>query len=120
MILIVGGEGAGKEYYVNSLGYTSAQCSLDPHADAPVCLHAERLVKTQNDLPQLLPLLLQKEVVVCSEIGSGVIPSEPERILWREAAGRLSVLLAKEATCVVRLVCGIPAVLKGELPCTIR
>ena len=120
MILIVGGEGAGKEDYVNSLGYANAQCSFDPHADVPVCLHAERLVKTQDDVPQLLPLLLQKEVVVCNEVGSGIIPAEPERILWREAAGRLSVLLAKEASCVVRLVCGIPAVLKGEAPCTIK
>ena len=34
----------------------------------------------------------------------------------REAAGRLACLLAARADCVVQLFCGIPTVLKGELP----
>ena len=35
----------------------------------------------------------------------------------REAVGRLCVRLAQRAECVVRMVCGIPTVIKGELPC---
>ena len=35
----------------------------------------------------------------------------------REAAGRLSCLLAERADTVVRVCCGLPQVLKGELPC---
>jgi len=34
----------------------------------------------------------------------------------REAAGRLACLLAARAGCVVQMFCGIPTVLKGELP----
>ena len=34
----------------------------------------------------------------------------------REAAGRLACLLAARADCVVQMFCGIPTVLKGELP----
>ena len=34
----------------------------------------------------------------------------------REAAGRLSCLLAARADAVVRVFCGIPTVIKGELP----
>ena len=34
----------------------------------------------------------------------------------RDAAGRLACLLAARADCVVQMFCGIPTVLKGELP----
>ena len=33
----------------------------------------------------------------------------------REAAGRLAILLAKKADTVVRVICGIGKVIKGEL-----
>ena len=52
-------------------------------------------------------------MVVCDEVGSGVIPLEKARRLGREATGRLCCQLAKEATRVVRLVAGIPTVIKG-------
>ena len=35
--------------------------------------------------------------------------------LGREAAGRLCVLLAKDAEAVVRMVCGIPTIIKGQI-----
>ena len=35
----------------------------------------------------------------------------------REAAGRLACLLAARADTVIEMFCGIPTVLKGELPC---
>ena len=41
--------------------------------------------------------------------------AEAERAA-REAAGRLACLLAARADCVVQMFCGIPTVLKGELP----
>ena len=50
-------------------------------------------------------------------VGSGVIPIDYETRLGREAVGRLCVRLAQRAECVVRMVCGIPTVIKGELPC---
>ena len=40
---------------------------------------------------------------------------EPERAA-RERAGRLCCLLAERADTVVRVFCGIPKVIKGELP----
>jgi len=52
-------------------------------------------------------------VVVCDEVGSGVIPLEKRDREAREATGRLCVLLAREAERVVRVVAGIPVVLKG-------
>ena len=42
-----------------------------------------------------------------------MIPLQKEDRLYREAVGRLCILLAKEAEQVIRLVCGIPQVIKG-------
>ena len=116
MILIVGGEGAGKRTFAKSLGYKDedmADASLDC---LPVIFHVERLV---FDCPEkadaLYDALLAKEVVICNEVGSGVIPIERSERLGREAVGRLCVRLAGRADTVVRMVCGIPSVIKGEL-----
>ena len=113
MILVIGAEAAGKHDFVRSLGYADADISES--TEAPVVFHAENLVKTINDVPSVLEKLKNKPVVVINEVGSGIIPAQREQALWREAAGRLGVLLAQEADCVVRVVCGIPTILKGKL-----
>lgn len=114
MVLIVGGEGSGKREFAKDLGYSRmADGVLD---DCPVIFHTEKLVwDYMENLDELKELLLQKELVICNEVGSGVIPMEHSERLWRENTGRLCCRLAKEATAVVRLVCGIPTVIKGEL-----
>ena len=60
--------------------------------------------------------LARYEVVIATEVGGGVVPVDPEERAAREAAGRLACLLAQRADAVVRVFCGIPVVLKGELP----
>ena len=45
------------------------------------------------------------------------MPVDPRERAAREAAGRLACLLARRADAVVRVYCGLPQVLKGELPC---
>lgn len=115
MILIVGGEGSGKRSFAESLGYTQIADGVLDHSLA-VC-HVEKIVMADIDKADaLLEILEKKELVICNEVGSGVIPVERERRLGREATGRLCVRLAKKADCVVRMVCGIPSVIKGELP----
>ena len=78
---------------------------------------AERLL-TDGDVvvSELADELAKKEIVIASEIGSGVISTDPKENLYRERAGRLAQELAKRADVVVRVICGIPRVLKGELP----
>ena len=60
--------------------------------------------------------LIEKEIVICNEVGSGVVPLEADQRIWRDAVGDLSCRLAKRADCVVRMVCGIPQAIKGEVP----
>ena len=96
MILIVGGEGAGKRAFARSLGYRETDMADACLDDKPVIFHTERLVFARLDgVDELFNTLLQKEVVICNEVGSGVIPVDRTERLGREATGRLCVLLAK-------------------------
>lgn len=60
---------------------------------------------------------LRGKIVVCDEVGCGVIPLFGEDRAWREAVGRLCCALAAEADTVVRVCAGLPQVIKGALPC---
>ena len=118
MVLILGGFGAGKRTYAKTLGFTDADMSADPYADAPVMLDLETVVKRDPAHAEaLLPQLFLKQLVLCREVGSGVVPMDPAEREWREATGRLVCALAERADVVVRVVCGIPTALKGKLPC---
>ncbi|MBR5381733.1 MAG: bifunctional adenosylcobinamide kinase/adenosylcobinamide-phosphate guanylyltransferase [Oscillospiraceae bacterium] len=114
MILIVGGHAAGKLDYVRTLGYGDEDISGDVFDEKPVLCGLQDIAAAAPERAEsLLPALLRKSVVVCDEVGSGVIPLEKRDREAREATGRLCVLLAREAEKVVRVVAGIPVVLKG-------
>ena len=114
MILIVGGLASGKREYVkNTFGFSDedmADAALDGR---PVLYNLQKLVAAGPDsIETLLPALLSKEVVICNEVGSGVVPIDRTERAAREAVGRLCVDLAERAEKVVRLCCGIPTVIK--------
>ncbi len=46
-------------------------------------------------------------IVICNEIGSGVVPVDADERAWREVTGRICTALAKEAESVERIVCGL-------------
>ena len=115
MILVIGGAGAGKRSYARSLGYAESDFSSDPYDNRPVLTGLETLVREHPDQAgAAFDALLQKELVLCDEVGSGVIPLTGEDRAYREAVGALCVRLAKEAAAVVRVVAGIPSVIKGS------
>jgi adenosyl cobinamide kinase/adenosyl cobinamide phosphate guanylyltransferase len=113
MILVIGARASGKRAYVEALGYTAEQIADGVLEDKPVLYNLQDITMADPEgAPALLEGLLKKEVVVCDEVGSGVIPMEKARRLGREATGRLCCQLAKEAARVVRLVAGIPTIIK--------
>ncbi len=114
MLFVTGGAFSGKRDYVKSLGYTEADMA-DAVIDArPVVYNVQAMAaRDGEDCEALFEALCKKEVVVCNEVGSGVIPATPHERAMRERTGRLSILLAREASRVVRVVCGVPVVLKG-------
>ncbi len=118
MLLIVGSEGSGKRTFARGLGYTDADMADAVLDDRPVIFHLEQMVFADPDCGDtLLEQLEGKQVIICNEVGSGVIPADRKERLGREATGRLSVKLAQKADCVVRMVSGLPMVIKGALAC---
>ncbi|MFC3612381.1 bifunctional adenosylcobinamide kinase/adenosylcobinamide-phosphate guanylyltransferase [Lutimaribacter marinistellae] len=54
-------------------------------------------------------------VIVSNEVGQGIVPENALARQFREAQGRLNIVLAKQADRVVQVVAGLPIVLKGEM-----
>lgn len=112
MIFVTGPLFSGKREYIQ----TALHLSPEEFA-ARAVWDVERLAAGASDLEALAEELSAHEIVIASELGGGVVPIDPAERSAREAAGRLACLLARRADTVVRVVCGLPQVLKGELPC---
>lgn len=114
MILVIGGHASGKKSYVQDvLGYKEADFCCDIQAPGPVLYALQELVaQAPEAAEELLPQLLTRDVVVCDEVGCGIVPASPQARRTREAVGRLCILLAQRADKVVRLYCGIPTTIK--------
>lgn len=112
MILIIGGAHQGKTAYARA------------HYDS------ERIVLNyQDSIYQFLqdgrdPLICTMEmihekpdaVITLREVGCGIIPIREDEKRWVEKVGICGSLLAQHAQTVIRMFCGIPQAIKGELP----
>ena len=106
MIFITGPLFSGK------LAYARTLCGEDE-----LCRDVQVLAAQEADLTALADALAsQYKVVISTEVGGGVVPVDAAERSAREAAGRLACLLAERADTVVRVFCGLPMALKGELP----
>ena len=114
MILVVGGIASGKRSYVRSLGYRNEQIDGELASGAPVLYGLEELLRLGPLSSGDMEAVLAKEIVCCCEVGRGVVPIDAGDRAWRELVGRTCAALAAQATRVVRLVCGIPCILKDD------
>lgn len=73
----------------------------------------QELAAGRDDLEALAEELARHEAVIATEVGGGLVPVDAGERAAREAAGRLSCLLAGRAERVIRVFCGLPMVLKG-------
>ena len=110
MIFVFGPAYSGKQEYICSkLGWSAEDFAGKAVRDA------QELVRESCDIKALAKTLSMKEVVCADEVGCGIVPADPDDVAYRERAGRLCCLLSENADTVVRVRCGIPQVLKGEL-----
>ena len=107
MIFITGPLYSGKQEYACTL----LNCGMDELEHRAV-RDVQNLAAGCSDLAALADDLAQHEVVIATEVGGGVVPIDAGERAAREAAGRLSCLLAQRAERVVRVFCGLPMVLK--------
>ena len=103
MIFITGPLYSGKRAFAKTL---PGRCICD----------VQELAAGAENPEKLADELSAYDIVLATEVGGGVVPMDPAERAGREAAGRLACLLAARADCVVQMFCGIPTVLKGELP----
>lgn len=116
MVLVTGGCASGKRTFALSQGFEADDIADGVLDERPVVWHAEELATVwEGSLSELADLLAAKELVLIREMGCGPHPVHAEDREERERVGRLAVALAERATTVVRMVCGIPCVLKGSL-----
>ncbi len=107
MMFVTGPMYSGQqEYVMERMGWSREEL------ERRCALEVQRLAPGTQDLEALADELAAYPVVVACEMGGGVVPVDPEERRTREAAGRLACLLAQRADTVVRLVCGLPQILK--------
>ena len=131
MILIIGGFAQGKLHYVEQ---HYGQCEagqevpvLDGTLELPaetgtgqvIVNHLHRYIREQlrqGKDPEEAIEDFRKEhpdcILICDEIGNGIVPMEAEERTYRERTGRILERLAAQADEVVRVVCGIGQKLK--------
>lgn len=118
MILVVGAMGAGKREFVHSQGYSDDSIGTAPQGFEPVLYGLHEIIRENGFFDEAwLEPLLKKGFICCNEVGCGVVPLDAGERKWRDEVGRACCALAAEAEAVVRLVCGIPQIIKGALPC---
>ena len=126
MILIIGGFAQGKLHYVKQ-SYVRCEdgrkvAVLDGTLELPAetgalqvivnhLYHYIREQLRQGTAPEVMIENFCKEhpdcILICDEIGNGIVPMEAEERIYRERTGRILEQLAAQAEEVVRVVCGI-------------
>lgn len=126
MIMITGGAYEGKADFVKthygceitngkSCDFESvftAECISNYH------LLVKRLIEKGNDVIDFTERLCRGNpslIVITDEIGCGIVPLDKSDRIWREQVGRAGCIIAKNSDTVVRIFCGIPTAIKGEL-----
>ncbi|WP_026507469.1 bifunctional adenosylcobinamide kinase/adenosylcobinamide-phosphate guanylyltransferase [Butyrivibrio sp. MC2013] len=140
MELIIGGAHQGKEEYASALypegkgykwiragaGLEDTECALadlaaEKLAEADLIYGYQEIVRRQQALGsdpvsemERLIAIRPDIVIVCDELGCGVVPMDPADRAYREAVGRTMCLAAQKADRVTRLFCGIATVIKDS------
>lgn len=104
MIFIIGGVCQGKSEFAKSFGL-------------PVFDNLEKSIKkwleNGDDIDaKINSILEEKSVIVCTEIGCGIVPLEKTDRIWREETGRTACKIAQRAEKVYKMEAGIPQQIK--------
>ena len=126
MHFILGGKNQGKLNWYLTRNHATIEdvadgetMALDVLPEQAVINHLHRwifrMVRNNLDPVPLLEQYLQKypdAVILCDEIGCGVVPLDPTEREWREVTGRICCKLAEKAERVDRIFCGLNMRLK--------
>jgi len=130
MILIFGGVYQGKlEYALKrfNISHDNVKYCLDNDTTVPTGKHIIyeidkwilALVRANMNIAQHTVRFLAQNsnnaIIICNDISCGVVPIDPALRKWREEVGRFMASTAQHSNEVIRIFCGIPTILKGEM-----
>lgn len=125
MIFVSGGSFSGKEDFVfekfdlkNKAVCSGKDVLLEDIFSFDVIFEFQELIRRFYDVPDLEKILTEKtnfEIIVCDEVGLGIVPVLKKERDFRELVGRIGCYIAQNADTVVYVTMGIPKVIKGKL-----
>lgn len=126
MELIIGGAYQGKGAYARKI-HPNIQwvdgdtCAREEIGSCRGMEHFEqyirRCLEEEGDVSDLAEQIIEKNpgiVLICGEMGYGVVPMDPFDRKYREAVGRVCTRLAAFSKKVHRVVCGVGTVIKDD------
>ncbi len=127
MIMITGGAYQGKAAWAaERLGISEnciksgRSCTPEEAMTAGCITDYQELVRRLGDgctdFTSELCIRNSSAVIIMDEIGCGIVPMEKSERVWRENVGRCGCIIAANSEMVVRMVCGIPTAIKGDMP----
>ena len=106
MILVIGGRNQGKSAFVKE---------EFPDKTAINGFHyiIKKSIEDGENIEAVIKRVMEyADIIVCDEIGSGIIPVDKKEDLWREETGRALCEIASKADEVYRVVAGIAQKIK--------
>ena len=110
-----------KKIHDNNNIADGAYCSIEDIKNARILNHfhllIKRLLKEGKCTDTLIDTIYDSNpsiIIICDEVGSGIVPLEKEDRIYRETVGRMLCRAVKKADRVERIACGIGQCLKGE------
>ncbi|MFI3325633.1 MAG: bifunctional adenosylcobinamide kinase/adenosylcobinamide-phosphate guanylyltransferase [Clostridia bacterium] len=105
MIFITGGKSQGKTEFAKSF-----KLNLTDNLEDLIKNWLEENKNIEEKINELF--IDEKSVIVCLEVGCGIVPLDKQERIYREVVGRTACLVAKKADEVYRLNCGIAQKIK--------
>lgn len=120
MKLIMGGAYQGKTDFVREhFGIEAKPCAWAKALTAPAinCFHllVRDLLTAGKNPQQFTEDLIRQNpdtIIICDEVGLGIIPLDENDRKWREEVGRCLCLIAREADYASRILAGVEMRLK--------
>lgn len=106
MKLVIGGFGQGKSEYVKEK-FSGTEC---PVVFPKLHLFIRKCIKDgKTPEPEILKFIEEHPdcIIICDEVGNGIVPIDSFEREYRERCGRILIELAKKAEEVERVICGI-------------
>lgn len=125
MELYIGGKSQGKLTYVQRKKgmipvADGRYCQVEDAFNEPMVNHFHllimRIMREDGDVMGYIQEICEKNpgvILICDEVGSGVVPIDPFERRYREAVGKACCELAKHASVVERIFCGLGQTIKG-------